>query len=477
MSRFKTRLVVGLASVGLSVGVLAAASLVAPTHSVLSPPTAAAAAKAKPAKHRRGIQAAVWVGTWTIHTSHGDRPGVCFQPNLGHPTTTGTSTLNGKIPGMSARQSADVKYAVNRYGATNSNTTAAGLNLYVWKVQDQPSFRRTFSRLIHTPKLRGAVRAMNAIAKEAGNHGAYKVTGSVQSGHYGQTVHGQFTFRNAHGKPAVGKKVTLSTSGLQLATLHRSTLTNSHGQVPFTGKVTTIGEYRIDALLEGATSKAVLISHPTRGHQKLAIWVPNKETAHGSTHNHGVTAPASIVATCGTNCHGQAPVTVTKKNECGGAPQRLFTYVNGRVKFTVDVAACATAKRTFTGDDNDRVIAKVCYLDHVGGTCQTAQVTVGTYTVVCPPWPKVTITTVCDCDKASSRVTFTGPAGTRGYKGTVNVNGHTQTVTVANNGSATVDLGTITTRTTIRTSFTAYTDHSYKTVLKSATLGLPVTIG
>lgn len=476
MSRIK-RLIAGLAGISLVLGLLAAAGLASPARSPLGPEPAAAAAKARDATHRKGILVGrQWVGTWNVWTGKGWAAGLCIQPRAGHPTSYGAGLVTKPLPGMTARQSADVKYATQTYANTASPTIAAGLNLYVWKVQDEPSFRGELARLLRSPQLRDAAAWANRIAAEAPNHGPYAKGGSVQSGQYGKAVTGALWFKNAANRPAAGKKVELTGRGITLA--HRWARTDASGRVAFAGRVSTIGRYTVDGKLYSPTSSAVLMNTPSAGHQRTAIYTGAQETATVSVGNQGKTNGAKVRSDCGTNCHGSAPVDITKANECGGAPQRVFAVVNGRIVYSFDIAPCKTATKRITASDNSRVSAKVCYLDRMGGSCKTATVSTGnTIVVECPPWPGAVVNIVCDCDKAASSVTFTGPAGSRAYRGYVDVNGKVTTVVIPNGGRVTVPVGSIAGRTTIKTSFRAYDTQAAKRVLKAGSLGRPVTIG
>jgi hypothetical protein len=205
-------------------------------------------AAAKTASHHVGIAVGdQWVGSWNVWDGKRNLPGFCFDPHAGHPTSLGAVLVKGRIPGMTDAQSRDMKYVVQKYGNSTSPTTAAALTLAIWKTQNDPTFRTALNRLLHSSKLAGAVQRMNVILREAPNHGPYKRSGAISRGNFGSVVKGYFKVLNASSKPASGKLIRLSASGL--SGVARQGVTNASGVLTFQGRVITVGTYRVNGTL------------------------------------------------------------------------------------------------------------------------------------------------------------------------------------------------------------------------------------
>ncbi len=402
-------------------------------------PTAAAAPvkahKLTKGSHAHGyVIGGEWFGTWKTP----DGTGFCIEFDKDHPNSSGAAPLPGRVPGMSAEESARVKYVANHYGRTTSKVDAAAAAIYVWKTQRTKRFDTFYAKLVKKGKISAAIRArVTQISAEAANHGPYKLSMTMGSGVVGQSVTGAVTVKAQNGKVVSGRSVVL-TAKTNATLVKQDKLSNTKGRVGFTVKVSKVGSVRVDAKLVTPAAGGVWITRPSSGHQRLVLAGTATESAVATVATLRSVNGPSLSSACSADCAGAAPVTVQASNPCGAATLREIVYVNGTALAggTVDVPACQTVKKSFTIADGAAVTSRFCYLDGAG-TCMAAPVAnAGALSVECPALPAYRFSATCPCggDRAITYEVQVPAGSRRSYTATLTVksaNGSTWTRSAA----------------------------------------------
>lgn len=166
-------------------------------------------------------------------------------------------------------------------------------------------------------------------------------------------------------------------------------------------------------------------------------------------------------ANCEPFCDGTS--TVTMESKASSSPTRVQAISGGKVLATLELAAGKAGKKSFTGRDGQSIGMR--YSVRVNGKWSSWR-TVKGITVVCPAWPKVTVTKVCACDgPGSASYTLTAPGGSRFYL--VDVNG--KRAKLSGKASTTISL-TVPKGTDVSATFTAYADAGHTKKLASGVL-------
>ena len=389
-----------LLSVLLALALLAAGSL----GLITQPPrdAAAPAEKVAPVAATHGAGLTVrgqWVGTWRTP----DGVGFCIEFDKAHPNSAGVHVVRGNVPGMSADQSARVRYVTNKYGPTRSRTDGAAAAIYVWKVQDTVRFNRYYAKLVQEGLVSKAIRQRVAeITAEARLHGPYKLTMTMTAGYPGQSVRGQVTVRAHNGKAVPGLKVALTPNANGVVT-RVAPASDRRGRVAFTARVTGTGALRVAATLV-TPARGLWITQPTAGRQRLVLAGKQTSTATASVSSQRRIGAPTVSSVCDSDCNGSAPVVVRMSNPCGSMTLREFVYANrGRTAVAVlDVAPCTTKKKSVTLPDNTLVTTAYCYLDAQKRCISAPKANGGRLRVACPPLVEYRFSGVCPCADAKT---------------------------------------------------------------------------
>lgn len=423
-STFRRLLAAGVGALVLTSGAVVATASSAPAGS-----TPAAVAPARPAEPEAAKQAVgisypggpghpgpVWAGTW----DNGER-GFCIDFTKHSPNNSGTTTITGAIPGMTARQSARIKQIANAYAKTTSPKQAAQAQLAVWVVEAAPEFTRWYAASgvtkadrkgvaeIVRETLAGPVRiAVRAAKVQVGQRGAGTVAAldapAAAAGLPVEVRATGATIRSVNGAP--GAKGRMTAKGLT-----------------FTYERTAPGKVDLRAILSAPSRLRGGLS-VTEGNHQRTLSGGQFETAE-ATFGYLLTAGQPTITTaCSTDCDGVADLVVKACNPAGADTIRWTQRAGDKVLTALAVPAgkCGTAKGKAA--DGMLVASEYCYAAAAAGDCTTSATTLSKrYEVVCPPWVQATYELTCNCPGAGGgTVTFTAPVqSTRFYRGLVTV--------------------------------------------------------
>lgn len=245
------------------------------------------------------------------------------------------------------------------------------------------------------------------------------------------------------GRAIAGAKVTWSLAGAQTVKASDQTRADGTASIRFTwdgAKAFTVNA----AVTSPASDKAVFSTPNSRRKQHLVRGGYSVRTT--AQVRYDALLGATVEQNCDTTCDGKPPVTLTA--EAGAQATTWQALIGGKVVASLNVAAGRSGTKTFTGMDGDRIALRY----RIGkGKWRAAKTT---FTVVCPPWPAITVVKTCVC-KGAGTVTYeiTKPAGIRAYVARFTVNGQTETSDLAGTKTFTAPL---TAGTTVELSFSAY---------------------
>lgn len=340
-----------------------------------------------------------WIGTWRT----ADGLGFCIEFDKAHPDSTGVEKVGADVPGMSADQSARVRYVTNKYGPTRSRTDGAAAAIYVWKVQDTDRFDTYYAKLVKQGLVSDTIRRrVTEIAAEARLHGPYGLTMTMAAGYPGQSVRGQVTVRARNGKAVPGMTVALTPNDNGMVT-RQARSSDRRGRISFTARVTGTGALRVAATLV-IPGSGVWVTQPTAGRQRLVLAGKQTATAKASVTSERRIGAPTVSSVCDSDCDGAAPVVVRMKNPCGSLTLREFVYADGgrTPVAVVDVAPCTAAKKSVTLKDNTLVTTAFCYLDAQQRCADTPKANGGRLRVDCPPLVEYRFSGVCPCADAKT---------------------------------------------------------------------------
>ena len=377
-----------------------------------------------------------WFGTW--RTAKGS--GFCIDFDRSDPNSSGATSLKGKVPGMNAEQSAQVKFVANKYAATTSKVDAAASAIFVWKTQHTARFDDYYAKLLKHKAVSLKVRQRLAeITAEAKLHGPYKVALHIGSGYVGQKIAGTVTVRTSKGKVVPGAAVAVTVNANGVFT-KRAKLTDKHGHLAFTERVARPGAVRNTAVLTMPSHTGAWISHPTAGHQRLVLGGSAKVRASATASSQKSASGPTLSSSCSADCKGIAPVVVTMTDACGAARMKEMVYSNGKLlsNGSFFVPGCKTVTKTFDLPDAAVVTTKYCYVNSAGACTGAVIATKGSLTVICPPWVEYSYEGTCPCSTGKNLTyqVWAPATSVRSYQATLTESGtrgtHTQTLTLVN---------------------------------------------
>lgn len=386
-------------------------------------PSLAYAGDNKNARHGAGyvLSGTQWVGTWK--TKQGS--GFCIEFNKNHPDHSASLTkLSGdeKVPGMSAADSARVKYIANKYGGTKSNLDGAAAALVVWQIQNEKRFNDYYKWLKKHKKIsKSLAKRISEISAESKNYGPYKLAVTLGAGLPGQNVAISATAKNAKNKPAPGLSVKLTGSNLKPVVAARTT--NASGIAATTGKVLDVGRAGITATVATPSWKTVWLSKPSPGRQKLVISGPFNEVVKATASSEKKLGDVTITSKCDSDCKGVGTVVITRTVLAGAKPVLTTVAVAVGSSVTFYTPAGKSSSKTLNLPDGSKLTTKYCYVDRVGGACTGKTVAdPGTFEVVCPPAPTAWVKLTYCCGKVTIEGGITLPATSRYFVVRVRVN-------------------------------------------------------
>lgn len=396
---------------------LALAALVATM--VVAPGTRTASASSAHSM-RAGLGYRLSGGDFVGFYRSGGRLIYCIRPAKAAPRTVSLSVA-ARVPGTSRVQTAELSYALSRWGwATTSFQAAVESQVLNTLVGNTAAVGRRAAHLSHSIAIRVAdhVRAARTL------RGPYSVeVAAPQALLPGQSAVGSVRVRSGTGRYLVGTTVTLRATANAL--VPRSARTDAHGVARFRYSVTGIGEVRLRAAAAGLPGGTARVSRP-HSYEQLMVASGPVTTASGSTSFRQSVTGFSHRYACTTSCDGRPRAVLGACAASGRYPSRIEFQVGRRLTLTLTfsgrpVRVCRALAVAL--HDGERVTASWRFLTPHGLTRPVAAA--GRFVVDCPPVPAVAVSVVYDCAKASVTIALAHPASsTRGWTPLINRTRH-----------------------------------------------------
>ena len=246
------------------------------------------------------------------------------------------------------------------------------------------------------------------------------------------------------GRPISRAEVKWSTAGIKVTSAAKETRSDGTAALRFTWEGSKA--LTAKAVVKSAASAKAVFSTPNSGKNQhlVAGGYTVKSTALVRFDS---ILGAEVTQDCSTNCEGKPPVTLTAEAAAKAATWQAL--VGGVVKKTLTLPAGKKASALVPGvRDGDRIAFRY----RIGkGEWRTSKTT---FTVVCPPWPTVTVVKTCVC-KGTGTVTYTitKAPGNRPNVARFTVNGDVKTVDLVDTLTFTAPLAP---GTSISLGFSAY---------------------
>lgn len=360
----------------------------------------------------------VWAGTW-----NNPERGFCIDFARHSPTNAGTTRITGAIPGMSAKQSTQIKHIANAYSRTTSPKEAAAAQFAIWRIEGDPAFATWYDDADVKPADR---RAVAAILDEV-KHEPYRITLSAEKLQVGQLGSGKVKFLGDDPAEVAGLPVALAATGAKIRTVNgvagtRGALMTSG--LNFTYERSGAGRVDLKAVMSAPSAAVGGLSITRSGNQRTLSggYVDPAQASYGYQLTPG---QPTVTSKCDTDCDGVATLTFNACNAAGSDAVKWTHKVGTDVVATLTAAGGKCATKTAKVADGKKIAASYCYTSVTpGGACATETLATGkAYEVVCPPWAKAVYSMSCNCDAdGGGTVTFTAPAGSaRFYRGFVAV--------------------------------------------------------
>lgn len=344
----------------------------------------------------------------------------CVRPSKAAPHLVTLSPVT-RVPGTTRVGTAELAYALSRWGAaTTAFQAAVESQVLNTLVGNTAAVARRAARLPRAVAARVAehVRAARAF------RGPYSVAVSAPRALLpGQSAVGTVRVRSAAGHFLVGGLVTLRSSANALVT--RTVRTDSHGVGRFRYSVVGTGEVRLRATAAGLPDGAPRVSRP-RPHEQLMVSSGSVRPASGAVSFQQVPNGFSHRYACTTTCDGR-PRTVLGACAAASRYASLLEFrVGRRLKLALSFSSssmrmCRTLAVVLR--DGERVTASWRFLTPHGTSRPMAAE--GTFVVDCPPVPAVAVSVVYDCAAASVTIALAHPGSTaRGWTPLVNRTRH-----------------------------------------------------
>jgi hypothetical protein len=466
---------------GLTAGITALCitlGLVAVVSVTMATPASAATVYAKPylgltLKGGPGHPASVFAGLWYYAEPTKVEKGNCIDFSRHNPSGSGTVLLkNGVIPGMTAAASAKANTIQALHAGTRNKAEAAAAALAIWALTPDKNFKTWYKWATTHGVI--SVSMKNLVTRYlAVNVGPYKATVASTAVLPGQTTRVTVVVKTTRGLPApAGLRVSLAAGNAKL--LRTTGVTNASGVFITNLTRTGVGTVTVSAKVTVPLGNKAWLTNATPGTQRLLIAATGVISA-SMRYSKSPGRPA-IVTQCDTNCNGIATVTATYCNPAGASTVH-WTWTNvatGSVTMALLVKPGTCGKVVKKIADATRLQAAYCTWTTA---CTSAYVKIGSpVEIVCPPWAGASVTVSLGCVSCSvTNVTFTVPASTRFYVGTVTIGGKTVNTNLATGGTTNVPLdqfGVIKGQTvTVVVGFKAYRDEARTLLLKDVALG------
>lgn len=425
-----------------------------------------------PAAPKLGYAKPVYAYTWR----HDLELGLCSDSMKSAGVSKSSFLVTGNIPGMTTN-SARAKMLVNQYVHTTNRDQAAALAFSYWILRGDKPLQKYYAWLVKGHKVSTTVQTW-VTTMLTQKPGPYKLTSTVTPAKILPGQHATIVARltTTAGLPApAGIKVTFSVANGTLS--RKVAVTNSKGMAATVVTRTGVGYPHGSVVAAAPSWLTATFTVAAPGTQRLLIggYMVNIATKWAAS---GQPARPAVINGCGTNCTGIAPVTLKPACVPAGASQQHWTWTDvatGKVVavLTVNSGTCGTVVKKLP----DGMKLQAAYCTSVKGVCTSAYVKIGSpVEIVCPPWAGASVTVSLGCASCSvNNVTFTVPASTRFYVGTVTIGGKTVNTNLTTGGITNVPLdqfGILKGQSvTVILGFTVYSDSARTALIKTINLG------
>jgi hypothetical protein len=357
----------------------------------------ASPASARSGEPRQGKGYAVGGGDFVgYYLTTSDRKIYCLSPSKALPTTISLDRVE-HFAGVSKAKSQQLAYALGRWGNADTARTAAAesqvLNTIVGNKSDVARRAKQLPKNVAT-----LVHAH--LAEVHRYYGSYVTT--VRTPHAllpGQQSVGTVVITST----ATGRRVphvSVQLHGTSNVAVAHHLITDRKGVGRFTYRVTDTGEVHISAKASGLPATALLANHPAPDAQHMVSPVHTVSTQGSASFRKSPAGFAHKYA-CTTTCNGRP---TTEVSACAPASSRasriVYHYGRKAAVLTFPASTSKTCKTaTIITHDGQHVWARWQFKTaHGWSTPVRAR---GSFTVDCPPAPRVGITMIYNCSHAS----------------------------------------------------------------------------
>lgn len=320
----------------------------------------------------------------------------CLSPRRGLPSSI-TLTKVRHYPGLSAAKSAQLSYALGKWGDAGTNKAAAAesqvLNTIVGNLAD---VSRRASQLPDS-----VAKLVRAHLKTVHRYYGPYVT-KVRTGHAvlpGQDGTASVTISSI----ATGRKlrhIPITLSGSKNVRLPKHVFANGKGIARFSFRVTDVGEVHIVASAKHLPSMSVYQNHPGNDAQHMISPVHTTHT-RGSVSFKASPNGFRHKYACTTTCNGRPKTTVRACNPKNHQKSRLVIHYGKKTAIIhfPKSAVRICEKKQITTRDGEHVWSRWQFKTKHGWSKPV--VARGSFTVDCPAVPAVGVTLSANCTKAT----------------------------------------------------------------------------
>lgn len=400
-----------LLAVLMAILAMMAVSVVAPTPAHAATPTVATSETINGVKLERYV--------------YGGMSAVCMDFGLASAGMASASTVSGAssaISGLTVAQTRQLTYLVNRMNHPDfkPTTVRASTNyaLAAYRVVGNAKFMSWWNASI----IKGAIPAarvaeVNFLVNEARNYGISKVVVTAGQVFPGQQATGSVAVYAANG--TLVPRAKLSITGTSVSFTSRATTTGTTGKGAFAYLRTSPNAVTLAATASRPSALTIYVTKPYTSAGQRFVYGNFTQSAKGLNGYQKLVGLPTITSSCSTDCDGNGTMVVKPCAPTGNyrTVWQFFLANTGATVGRVDAAPGTCPTVSFPVKDAMQLRLKH-FNNTLAGVYVPGSVVIDNWAreVVCPAWPKGTITVAANCTECTASVGFDTPVG-RHYLG------------------------------------------------------------
>lgn len=360
---------------------------------VAAPPTPAAASGTPHQGKGYAVAGGDFVGFYLTTTG---RRLYCLSPREGLPSAI-RLTKTAHYPGVGKKTSAELAYALGRWGGTRTDRGAAAesqvLNTLVGNKADVARRARALPKAV-AGLVHAHLRAVHRF------HGPYVTRVRTPKAILpGQTATGEVSVTST----ATGRRlphIPIFLGGTRNVAVPHHVRTDGKGVAHFTYRVTDTGEVHVVARAKDLPALSMYQNHPASGRQHMISPV-HTVASQGSSSFRASPSGFRHHYACTTACNGRPTTVVRACNPKNHRKSRLVIHYGGRtavIHFPTSGVRICLRKQIVTRD-GEHVWARWQFRTRHGWSKPV--VSHGSFTVDCPAVPPVGVTLAANCTRAT----------------------------------------------------------------------------